>query len=54
MAAYEKILGDLNPVYAKEQERDSRIDSLTQQMDSMQNILNRLESLLIHTTNENK
>ena len=26
---YKKILGELNPVYAKEQERDSRIDSLT-------------------------
>jgi hypothetical protein len=29
IASYEKILGDLNPVYAKEQERDSRLDSLT-------------------------
>lgn len=54
ISAYEKILGELNPVYAKEQERDSRIDSLTQQMDSMQNILSRLESLLIGNTNENR
>lgn len=53
ISAYEKILGELNPVYAKEQERDSRLDSLTQQMDSMQNILNRLESLLKNGTNEN-
>jgi len=30
ITAYEKILGDLNPVYAKEQERDSRLDGLTQ------------------------
>jgi hypothetical protein len=29
IAAYEKILGELNPVYAKEQERDSRLDDLT-------------------------
>lgn len=29
ISAYEKILGELNPVYAKEQERDSRLDSLT-------------------------
>lgn len=54
VTAYEKILGELNPVYAKEQERDSRIDNLTQQMDSMQDVLNRLESLLRSHTNENK
>lgn len=54
VAAYEKILGELNPVYAKEQERDSRIDNLTQQMDSMQDVLNRLESLLRSHTNENR
>ena len=53
ITAYEKILGELNPVYAKEQERDSRLDSLTQQMDSMQDVLNRLESLLRRGTNEN-
>lgn len=28
--AYENILKTLNPVYAKEQERDSTIDKLTQ------------------------
>lgn len=54
ISAYEKILGELNPVYAKEQERDSRIDNLTQQMDSMQDVLNRLESLLRHNVNENR
>ena len=54
VTAYEKILGELNPVYAKEQERDSRIDNLTQQMDSMQDVLNRLESLLRTHTNENR
>lgn len=44
--ACENILKDLNPVYAKEQERDSAIDSLTQQVNNMQGVLNRLESLL--------
>ena len=54
IAAYEKILGDLNPVYAKEQERDSRLDSLTRQMGNMQTTLSRLESLIIRNgTNEN-
>ena len=48
---YKKILGELNPVYAKEQERDSRIDSLTQQMDGIQSALTRLEVLL--TRHEN-
>lgn len=51
--AYEKILKSLNPVYAKEQERDSAISSLTQQVDSIQDSLNRLESLLLRKgTNE--
>ena len=30
ISSYEKILKTLNPVYAKESERDSRIDNLTQ------------------------
>ena len=46
ISSYEKILKTLNPVYAKESERDSAIQSLTQQMGSMQNTLDRLESLL--------
>lgn len=49
--SYENILKTLNPVYAKESERDSRIDNLTQQMDSMQDTLSRLESLLRHGNN---
>lgn len=54
ITAYEDILKTLNPVYAKEQERDSRIDSLSQQVGSMQSTLNRLESLLLRNgTNEN-
>ena len=50
ISAYEKILKALNPVYAKEAERDSAIESLTQQMDSMQDTLDRLESLLRQTS----
>ena len=46
--AYENILKTLNPVYAKEQERDSTIDKLTQQVYGMQSTLNRLESLLLN------
>ncbi|WP_279148524.1 hypothetical protein [Segatella bryantii] len=54
ISAYENILKQLNPVYAKEQERDSAIESLTQQMGSMQTTLNRLESILLRNgTNEN-
>ena len=44
--ACEKILKDLNPVYAKETERDEAIDSLTKQVDNMQSVLARLESYL--------
>ena len=44
--ACEKILKELNPVYAKEQERDEAIDSLTKQVNSMQDILARLEQKL--------
>lgn len=43
----ESILRDLNPVYAKEQERDDAIEDLTAQVNNMQSILNRLENLLI-------
>lgn len=52
IAAYEKILRNLNPVYAKEQERDTAINSLTQQVDDIQSALTRLESLLLkHSQN---
>ena len=47
ISACEDILKDLNPVYAKEQERDSAIEDLASQVSSMQTALNRLESLLI-------
>lgn len=50
----EKILKELNPVYAKEQERDEAIESLTEQMNSMQGILARLETMLAKSSsNEN-
>lgn len=44
--ACEKILKELNPVYAKEQERDEAIESLTKQMNNMQGMLTRLEAML--------
>ena len=46
IAACEKILKELNPVYAKEQERDEAIDSLTKQVNGIQDILARLEQRL--------
>lgn len=46
ISAYEKILKTLNPVYAKEQERDHAITDLSQRMDGLQNTLERLEQLL--------
>ena len=54
VAAYEDILKALNPVYAKEQERDSAIESLTQQVDGIHSALERLETLLLRSrTNGN-
>lgn len=47
------ILKELNPVYAKETERDEAIESLTNQMNSMQSVLTRLESYLTKNTNGN-
>ena len=44
--AYENILKTLNPVYAKESERDSAISDLSQRVDSIQGSLDRLEQLL--------
>lgn len=46
IAAYETILKSLNPVYAKEQERDGAISNLSQRVDSIQDSLDRLERLL--------
>lgn len=46
ITACEKILRELDPVYSKQQERDEAIDSLTKQVNSMQDILARLEQRL--------
>ena len=43
---YKNILKELNPVYAKEQERDDTINSLSTRVDSLQDTLNRLEQFL--------
>lgn len=51
--ACENILKELNPVYAKESERDEAIDSLTKQMSDMQSVLTRLESYLSKDSNGN-
>lgn len=49
----EKILKELNPVYAKEQERDTAIDDLTSKVNNMQGVLNRLETLLMNNNHDN-
>ena len=46
IAACEKILKELNPVYAKEQERDEAIDNISGRMDRIEGILARLENKL--------
>ena len=43
ISAYENILKELNPVYAKEAERDHAIGDLSQRVDSIQDSLDRLE-----------
>lgn len=54
IASCENILKELNPVYAKEQERDIAIDSLTEQVNNMQSVLNRLEDILTKQNNGNQ
>ena len=46
ISACEKILKELNPVYAKEQERDEAIDNISGRMDRIEDILARLENKL--------
>lgn len=46
VSAYENILKKLNPVYAKESERDATIHDLSTRVDSIQDTLERLEELL--------
>lgn len=47
VSALKEILKVLNPVYAKEEERDTAIESLTQQVDGIHSALERLEILLL-------
>lgn len=54
VAQCESILKELNPVYAKEKERDETLDSLTAQVNNMQNVLTRLEDLLTKQSNGDK
>jgi hypothetical protein len=44
--ACENILKELNPVYAKEQERDEAIETISERIDRMEDILVRLENKL--------
>lgn len=44
--ACEEILKQLNPVYAKEQQRDEAIDNISGRMDRMEDVLARLETIL--------
>lgn len=46
ITAYEDILKSLNPIYAKEQERDTAISTLSSRVDGIQDSLDRLELLL--------
>ena len=46
ISACEKILKELNPVYAQEQERDEAIENISGRMDKIENILARLETRL--------
>lgn len=46
IAACEDILKQLNPIYAKEQQRDEAIDNISGRMDRMESVLSRLESML--------
>lgn len=46
ITACEDILKQLNPVYAKEQERDQAIDKISGRMDRIEDILARLEGRL--------
>ena len=46
ITACEKILKSLSPVYAKEQERDEAIETISGRMDKIESILARLETRL--------
>ena len=46
ITACESILKQLNPIYAKEQQRDEAIDNISGRIDRMEDVLSRLESML--------
>lgn len=46
ISACEDILKQLSPVYAKEQQRDEALDSISDRMDKIENVLARLESAI--------
>ena len=46
ISACENILKELNPIYAKEKERDEAIDNISGRMDRIEDILARLENRL--------
>ena len=46
ITACEKILKSISPVYAKEQERDEAIETISGRMDKIESILARLENRL--------
>lgn len=54
ISACENILKQLNPVYAKEQQRDEAIDNISDRMDHMEEVLSRLESMLAKSNNNDR
>lgn len=52
--ACESILKQLNPVYAKEQQRDEAIDNISGRIDRMEDVLARLESILTKSNNDDR
>jgi endonuclease IV len=47
----EKILKELNPVYARESERDQAIDELTEKVNGMQDEFSSIKSVLSNIEN---
>lgn len=52
--ACESILKQLNPVYAKEQQRDEAIDNISGRIDRMEDVLTRLESMLTKSNSNDR
>lgn len=51
ISSYENILKQLNPSFAKEQERDDAIESLTAQVNSMKSEMSKILDLLTKAAN---